>query len=372
MSESVGGHADVPSLVIRCGGRSFTATAEDAPIVVGRFPAAVQIEDPRISRRHVVLEPDGSAWTATDTSRNGMFVDGTKQSVVVIGDGLTIMLGNADGIPVSFSFTDDWEGDAEAAEDVSAVDAESTGSEYTGPSPTGVSETAARRVGQAIAERREELGLTQRFLAREKVVNASALGNIEKGRSWPRSSTQARLEQVLRWPQGEISRIAAGEVAAGPGAAEDDTTAVVPGAVRAPLMSEALQVALSGVRTAIDVLPSNVDPGYSAAVGAVLADLRRLLSLAERAARDAPDVVLVLSAVRRCYNEVMLRAARAPGATLGQRLFAARHGAELSAAEAAAAAGVDVDAVTAAETDAAVPAVDIAALEALITALTGR
>jgi transcriptional regulator with XRE-family HTH domain len=372
VSESVGGHADVPSLVIRCGERSFTASAEDAPIVVGRFPAAVQIDDPRISRRHVELECNGLIWTATDHSRNGMFVDGVKKSAVVIGDGLTIMLGDADGIPVSFSFTDNSEGDAGAAQDVSEVEAESTGSEYTGPSPTGVSETAARRVGQAIAERREELGLTQRFLAREKVVNASVLGNIEKGRSWPRSSTQARLEQVLRWPRGEISRIAAGEGAPATGAADEDTTAVVPGAVRAPLMSEALQVALSGVRTAIDVLPSNADPGYSAAVGAVLADLRRLLSLAERAARDAPDVVLVLSAVRRCYNDVMLRAARAPGATLGQRLFAARHGAELSAAEAAAAAGVDVGAVTAAETDAAVAAVDIAALEALITALRGR
>lgn len=63
----------------------------------------------------------------------------------------------------------------------------------------------------------------------------------------------------------------------------------------------------------------------------------------------------------------MVRAARAPGATLGQQLFAARHRTELSIDELANAAGVPVEAITAAESEAAL---DAATTAALTTALT--
>jgi len=56
-----------------------------------------------------------------------------------------------------------------------------------------------------------------------------------------------------------------------------------------------------------------------------------------------------LGAVRRTRRDLMLQAAKSPHATVGQRLFAARHRAELSVDEAAAMAGLSPDDITAAE-----------------------
>ena len=49
---------------------------------------------------------------------------------------------------------------------------------------------------------------------------------------------------------------------------------------------------------------------------------------------------MALSTVRKRYDELMLRSATAPAATLGQRLYAARRRAKLTAEETANAAGV--------------------------------
>ena len=66
------------------------------------------------------------------------------------------------------------------------------------------------RAGAAAAAKRRELGITQRSLARDGVINAGALIAFEKGRSWPRRQTRIRLEQVLGWPPGTISGIRSG------------------------------------------------------------------------------------------------------------------------------------------------------------------
>jgi DNA-binding transcriptional regulator YiaG len=91
---------------------------------------------------------------------------------------------------------------------------------------------------------------------------------------------------------------------------------------------------------------------------------------AARNARGTPSVVLALSAVRRRYNELMLRAAKSPSATLGQRLYGARHRAELSLEEAANAAGVSTDVLLDAESERSVPPDVAAALDTLIAQLT--
>ena len=57
------------------------------------------------------------------------------------------------------------------------------------------------RAGRAVAARRRELDITQRSLARDKVINAGTLIAFEKGRSWPRRGTLAKLEEVLNWPR---------------------------------------------------------------------------------------------------------------------------------------------------------------------------
>src|SRR5262245_3137195 len=67
------------------------------------------------------------------------------------------------------------------------------------------------RAGAAAAARRRELDISQRSLAADGVINAGALIAFEKGRSWPRERTRAKLEEVLRWPTGTIARIRRGD-----------------------------------------------------------------------------------------------------------------------------------------------------------------
>ena len=69
----------------------------------------------------------------------------------------------------------------------------------------------------------------------------------------------------------------------------------------------------------------------------VLTGLRKLRAALTEAAshsRPTPTVMMALSDVRRRYDDLMERAADAPGATLGQQLYNARIHAKLSAHEA--------------------------------------
>jgi hypothetical protein len=68
----------------------------------------------------------------------------------------------------------------------------------------------------------------------------------------------------------------------------------------------------------------------------------------------------------------MLRAARAPAATLGQRLYAARYRAELTVEETANAAGVPVEVVTAVEAEVPLDADTARAVSAMLASLTRR
>lgn len=226
------------------------------------------------------------------------------------------------------------------------------------------------RAGAAVAARREELKLTQRSLARNGIVNAGALIDFEKGRRWPRRSTLAKLEDALQWPHGTIARIRREH--ADP---DGEDTVAMTNTVRAPLLAEAVEVALATINTAIESLPGPSEADFSPRAAGILADLRKLEAVAAGAARSAtgaPEVALVLSAVRRCYKDLTLRAARAPGATVGQRLYAARTRAELTVEETANAAGVPVDVITAAEAEVPLDPKTVAALSAALTSLTRR
>lgn len=375
MQSTSGGPAGYrrPPLTIRVAGQAYTVDEGDAPITIGReFPAQVRVDDERVSRTHLRLDGTPGGWVAVDRSKNGIFVDGTRQSVVPISEGTTIHLGNPQGIPVGFSFG---------------------GPPPAGPGPgVGDDEDSERtldtvdvgiaRAGAAVAARREELKLTQRYLARSGIVNAGALIDFEKGRRWPRKATLARLEDALQWPHGTIARIRreyggahGGLSGYGGYGAHGEDTEVMANTVRAPLLAEAVEVALTTITTAIESLPDATDPAFSHRAAGILADLRKLEGVAAGAARSAkgaPEVALVLSAVRRTYKDLMLRAARAPGATLGQRLYAARYRAELTPEELANAAGVAVDVVTAAEAEVPLHADKVAALSAALNTLTRR
>jgi transcriptional regulator with XRE-family HTH domain/DNA-binding transcriptional regulator YiaG len=357
-----------PTLVVQVGTASHTLDPVAGVAVVGRDPsAAIRINDERISRSHLRLEPHPDAWHAIDTSTNGVFVDGVRRTSVVLSRRMTLHLGNADGIPIVVSPADP-PGTTRAATDFD--DGETT-REMDGELAEADPDVA--RAGRAVAARRRELDITQRSLARDKIINAGALIAFEKGRSWPRRGTLAKLEEVLQWPPGTISRIRGGAAAGPDTAPSGEATEIMTSTVQAPLMAEAVELAMHTITAAIAALPKPSDPEFTPRATAILADLRKLESVAANAARIAkgtPSVILALSAVRRSYNEVMLKAARSPAATIGQRLYAARHRADLTAEEAANAAGVPVDAVTTVEDERSIPPDAASAIETLIAQLS--
>ena len=224
------------------------------------------------------------------------------------------------------------------------------------------------RAGAAAAARRRELDISQRSLAADGIINAGALIAFEKGRSWPRERTRAILEEMLRWPPGTIARLRHGAPAsvdhrAGPTAEPGDDV---------PLIAQAVVTAVSTFDTAIEALPSVEDPDFTLRATKVLADLRQLEAVAARAARISkvsPPLIKALSAVRTRYDEVMLRAARAPRATVGQRLYAARRGANLTILETAQAAGVSEEDIIRAEAEEPVSAAAVREIESLIEQL---
>jgi pSer/pThr/pTyr-binding forkhead associated (FHA) protein len=93
-----------PFLAIHAGNETYTVQQDQAPVIIGRDVAAhVRIDDERISRNHVRLDHTGAGWVAIDQSRNGIFIDDTRQTQIPIKDTITIHLGHPHGIAVTFT-----------------------------------------------------------------------------------------------------------------------------------------------------------------------------------------------------------------------------------------------------------------------------
>lgn len=250
-------------------------------------------------------------------------------------------------------------------------DARDTHSRSSEPDPGVV------RAGAAAAARRRELGISQRSLAADGIINAGALIAFEKGRSWPRERTRAKLEQLLQWPAGTIARLRRGQA----GDAEDEPEAVAPGVreagtqaahAEAPtsLIAQAIVAAVDGCSLAIAALPPADDAEFIERAMPILADLRQLEAIAVRATRISritPELIKALATVRRHYHELMMVGATAPSAPLAQRLYAARQRANLSTLEIAQAAGVTDEMIVRVEADEAVPAGVADAIETLLS-----
>jgi ribosome-binding protein aMBF1 (putative translation factor) len=80
---------------------------------------------------------------------------------------------------------------------------------------------------------------------------------------------------------------------------------------------------------------------------------------------------VALSQTRRHYKELMQRAATAPGATLGQRIYTARRIADLSVQEAANGVGLRADLLAAIEAGEPTTQDEANKVKALIAALDG-
>ncbi len=220
------------------------------------------------------------------------------------------------------------------------------------------------RAGAAAAARRRELDVSQRSLAADGIINAGALIAFEKGRSWPRERTRAKLEAVLQWQPGTIARLRQGEPVA-----RAQPTESVAGADEGQLIAQAVITAVHTLGAAVDSLPPIDDPEFTLRVTAILADLRKLEAVAARATRIShvtPALIKALGTVRRQIDELTMLGATAPRATLGQRVYATRRRANLTIAETAQAAGVSEDDVARAEAEEPVPAASIDAIEALL------
>ncbi|WP_163801485.1 transcriptional regulator [Mycolicibacterium sediminis] len=236
------------------------------------------------------------------------------------------------------------------------------------------------RAGAAAAARRRELDISQRSLAADGIINAGALISFEKGRSWPREKTRAKLEEVLRWSPGTISRLRQGVASADPAplepvVPEHSTRPSVADLDEGSLIAQAVDAAVHTLGGTVASLPPNDHPDFTPRVTAILADLRQLEAVASRAARIGrvtPQLLRSLSAVRRQIDELTLLGSSAPTATLGQRLYAARRNANLTIAETARAAGVAEDAVLAAEAEQPVGPDDAELVESLVAQLDWR
>lgn len=366
----------LPDLLIRSGDVAYTASAADGSITIGREPPArIQLGDQRISKSHARIEPTADHWTIIDTrSTNGMFLDGRRIRAVTISDGMTIHLGHPSGQPMTFAFgatpkpPSSPSGDAARSAEIDDV----ADDEIDETADTG--ETAKPdwlRVGKMIEKERKDRGKSQRDLQAMGVIGQSSLVKLENGRHWPKAKTLAKLEEFLEWPIGTLTRMRDG--APSPARMGSEVTQVLSNTVQLAVATDLAEMALGGLKAQIESLGAVPDSDFGRRARPLLADLRRLESRtanAARAARGAADVAMILSDVRRTYKDLMLRAARAPGATLGQRTYAARHRAELTLDETAQAAGVDIDVVASAEAEQPVDATSAAALEALIARLS--
>lgn len=337
-----------PALLAAHSGEPSHAIAPDRDVVtIGRTPrAGVQIDDPDVSQAHLRAVSEDGPWRILGSSPSGMFVDGRRKGSVTVSDKTIVRFGDpTGGKALTFEVVRPSNSPEEQRREQRPAD-QSDG-QSSEPDPGVV------RAGAAAAARRRELDISQRSLAADGIINAGALIAFEKGRSWPRERTRAKLEEVLQWPPGTIARIRQAEPAEGP----------------ASLIAQAVAAAIDTCSLAIAALPPPEDPEFTERAAPILADLRQLEAIAVQATRISritPELIRALGAVRRYHDKLMTLGATAPGATLAQRLYAARRRANLSASETAQAAGVAEEMIVRAEAEEALPAEAAEAIEALI------
>ncbi len=105
---AVAGGVGVPPLTVWLGSAMYTFPA-GRDVIVGRDrDCDIRFQDLNpddlalISRVHAILRFDGGRWVVVDRSQNGVFVDGSRATVVPIHDRLSITLGSPSGPQLLF------------------------------------------------------------------------------------------------------------------------------------------------------------------------------------------------------------------------------------------------------------------------------
>jgi hypothetical protein len=142
----------------------------------------------------------------------------------------------------------------------------------------------------------------------------------------------------------------------------------------APVIVSVADAAMHMFDAAIETLPDPEDPEFPSRSAVVLTGLRKLQAALTQAAsrsRDTPAVIVSLAKVRNTYDDLMTKAANAPGATLGQSLYLTRRNAKLSAKELANGAGLRADLIEAIEAEQQPSGDEATKIKELIDALGG-
>lgn len=84
----------IPGLQLRAGGRTWQATGGRSWSVGRAHEADIQLENPRVSRQHAVLQPTPAGWVLVNRSTNGMFVNGRRVESLPITQPITVVLGS--------------------------------------------------------------------------------------------------------------------------------------------------------------------------------------------------------------------------------------------------------------------------------------
>ena len=66
--------------------------------------------------------------------------------------------------------------------------------------------TEMQRAAAVVRARMEELDLTPNDIARAAHLDPTTVRALIRGERWPRESTRARINKVLGWPHGEVTR----------------------------------------------------------------------------------------------------------------------------------------------------------------------
>jgi hypothetical protein len=132
------------------------------------------------------------------------------------------------------------------------------------------------------------------------------------------------------------------------------------------------EAAMHMYRAAIDSLPFPEDKKFQKRAEVVLSGMRKLRAALTDAAshsRSTPTVIMALSDVRQRYDQLIERAAVAPGSTLGQQLYTARVHAKLSAHEVANGVGLRPELPDELEAGAVPTEQEVAKIQQLIAAI---
>ncbi|MDP7733382.1 FHA domain-containing protein [Mycobacterium paragordonae] len=86
---------EIVGLVVRGGGRSWQVAPGRAWTVGRSGESDIQLDNPRISRVHAVLEHTESGWVLSNRSSNGMYVQGARvEQVLIDEEPVTVVLGS--------------------------------------------------------------------------------------------------------------------------------------------------------------------------------------------------------------------------------------------------------------------------------------